>query len=73
MNLLEEEKPDSATELEVREQLEKLTNPDLDQKDAERLWKRVREAAPTLWEKAGAQRILETVVNAAIKSQLGVG
>jgi hypothetical protein len=72
MNLLDEEDLDPATELEVREQLEALTNPDIDEVEAERRWKRVREKAPAFWAKSGAQRILETVVTAAIKRQLDI-
>jgi hypothetical protein len=72
MNLLEEEELDPATQLDVREQLEALSNPDIDEREAERRWRRVKNAAPGLWEKSGAQRILETVVAAAIKAQLGV-
>lgn len=70
MNLLDHEDLDPATELEVREQLEALTQPDLPDDEAARRWERVRAKAPTLWERSGAQRILETVVTAAIKAQL---
>ena len=73
MNLLDDEDLDAATELDVREQLEALHDPDLDEQEAARRWKRVKDAAPELWSKSGAQRILETVVGATIKSQLGVG
>jgi hypothetical protein len=70
MNLLDEEDLDPATELEVREQLEALTQPDVSEQEAARRWAKVKEKAPTLWEKSGAQRIIETLVTAAIKSQL---
>lgn len=72
MNLLDDEALDAATELEVREQLEALTNPEIDDADAIRRWKVVKDKAPGLWERTGAQRILETVVSAAIKSGLGL-
>jgi len=39
---------------------------------AARRWARIKAKAPTLWEKSGAQRILETVVSAAIKAQLDI-
>ena len=73
MNLLDEQELDPATELDVREQLEALANPGLDEAEAKHRWTRVKEAAPALWGTSGAQRILETVVAATIKSQLGVG
>jgi hypothetical protein len=72
LNLLDEEELDPATELEVREQLEALTNPEIDDEEASRRWRRVRDKAPRFWEKSGAQRILETVVTAAIKAQLDI-
>ena len=72
MNLLDEEELDPATELEVREQLEALTNPELDEAEQERRWKQVREKAPGLWEKSGARSILESVVSAALKAALGL-
>jgi hypothetical protein len=72
MNLLDDEDLDAATELEVREQLEALTQPDLPDDEAARRWARVKAKAPALWEKSGAQRILETVVTAAIKAQLDI-
>lgn len=70
MNILDEEDLDPADELAVREQLEPLANPDLDDAEQERRWRRVRELAPTLWEKSGAQRIIKTVVSAAIRARL---
>ena len=73
MNLLDEQELDPAIELDVREQLEALTNSELDDAEAKRRWTRVKEAAPTLWATSAAQRILETVVAATVKSQLGVG
>ncbi len=73
MNLLEDEDLDPATELDVREQLEALTSSELDDQEAVRRWQRIKQAAPGLWAKSGAQRILETVVSAAIKGQLGIG
>jgi hypothetical protein len=72
MNLLDDSELDPATELEVREQLEALSNPDVPDDEAARRWAKIKEKAPTLWEKTGAQRIIETVVTAAIKAQLDI-
>jgi hypothetical protein len=71
-NMLDEEALDGANRLEVQEQLEALTNPDLEEAEQERRWRRVKTLAPGFWEKSGAQKILETVVSAAIKAQLGL-
>lgn len=72
MNLLDEEDLDPATELEVREQLEALATSDLPDDEQAKRWERVKRKAPGLWENSGAQRIIETVVTATIKSQLGL-
>lgn len=72
MNRLEEEQLDPATELAIREQLEALSKPDVDEGDELRRWERVRKLAPEFWEKSGAQTILSTVVSAVLKSKLGV-
>jgi hypothetical protein len=72
MNLLDGEDLDPASALEVREQLEALAEPEMDEKEAARRWQRVKERAPGLWEKSGARNILESVVSAAMKSALGL-
>src|SRR5687768_3994107 len=72
MNLLDGVGLDPATELEVREQLEALKNPDLDEAEAGRRWQRVPQMAPGFWEKSGVRPILETVISAAIRNQLGL-
>jgi hypothetical protein len=71
-NMLDEEQLDPAAELEAREQLEALTNPELDEAEQERRWRKVKQLAPGLLEKTGAQRILESVISAAIRGQLGI-
>jgi hypothetical protein len=71
-NLLDDEDLDPADELAAREQLQALVSPDLAEEDERKRWERVRKAAPGLWEKAGARSILDTVISAAIKSQLGL-
>jgi hypothetical protein len=72
-NMLDEESLDPALALEVREQLEALTDPDLEESEQRERWERVRQLAPTFWDKSGAQKVLETVVSSAIKSGLGLG
>ena len=71
-NMLDDEDLDPATELSVREQLEALRDPDLSEEEQRKRWERVRKGAPGLWEKSGARSILESVVSAAIRSQLGL-
>lgn len=71
-NVLDDVDLDPATKLEVREQLEALTAPELEEEEQLRRWRRVKEKAPELWQASGAQRILESLVSAAIKSQLGL-
>jgi hypothetical protein len=71
-NMLDEEQLDPADELEAREQLRALAEPELEDQDAERRWKTVKRLAPGLWEKAGGQEILQSVVSASIKGSLGL-
>jgi len=71
-NLLDEEGLDPADELEVREQLEALKSPELDEDEQRRRWEKVQELAPGFWEKSGARAILESVVSAGIKGALGL-
>jgi hypothetical protein len=63
---------DPADELAAREQLQALVSPDLDEDEERRRWERVRKAAPGLWEKSGARSILDSVISAAVKAQLGL-
>jgi hypothetical protein len=56
----------------VREQLEALVSPDLEDREVVRRWERVKKQAPEFWERSGVQRILESVVSAAVKSELGL-
>lgn len=71
-NLLDDEQMDPATELEVREQLAILIDPDLDDEEQRERWERVQKLPPAFWEKSGARVILETVVSAGIKTALGL-
>jgi hypothetical protein len=60
-DMLDDEALDPAVELEVREQLEALTDPELSEEEQRERWERVKDLAPSLWEKSGAQKILESV------------
>jgi len=70
-NRLDDEGLDPATELLVREQLEALMDPNMDEKDAALIWKRVIELAPGLWEKSGAKQIIQSIATAYVLKQLG--
>jgi hypothetical protein len=71
-NLLEEEDLDPAAELQVREQLAALEDPDLGEVEQVTRWERIRAAAPAFWQKSGAQQIITTLVLAEGKKQLGL-
>lgn len=71
-NMLDDEDLDEAAELAVHEQLTALANPDLDEDDERKHWERVRRLAPGLWDKSGARAIIETVVSAGVRAQLGI-
>lgn len=71
-NLLDEEKLDSATQLTVQEQLEALLNPELDEKEQARRWKRVKEAAPGFLEKAASQPIVASLLTAWLRKEVGL-
>ncbi|MGH2357434.1 MAG: DUF2321 domain-containing protein [Candidatus Limnocylindria bacterium] len=72
VNLVEAEDLDPATELAVREQLNALADLEVDDKAAERRWRRVRELAPGLWEQSGARSVLITVMSEAAKRAVGL-
>jgi hypothetical protein len=71
-DMLDREEIDPAARLEAQEQLEALTNPDLDENEQRRRWERFKRAAPELWESSGAQRILESLASASIRAALGL-
>jgi hypothetical protein len=70
--MLDEEHLDPADELEVREPLERLGAGGVHTEDERRRWEVVKEKAPGLWEKSGARSIMEPVISAAIRAQLGI-
>jgi hypothetical protein len=70
-NRLDDEQLDPASELLAREQLDALLNADIDEEEAARRWKKVRELAPGLWEKSGARAIIESLATAYIRTHAG--
>jgi len=71
-NRLDDEELDPATELLVREQLEALTNPDLDELEQVKRWQRIKNAAPDFLLKAATSPIVTSLVTAEAKKQLGL-
>src|SRR3954447_11376220 len=69
-NVLDDEPIDPATRLEVQELLEELLDRDVSDSDA--AWVRILQVAPELWVSSSARPTLETVVPAAVKTQLGL-
>jgi hypothetical protein len=69
-NLLEREIEDEGTALALREQLEALADPNLDDKTAERHWRRIRELAPEVWENTGARAVATSLMTAYLKHVL---
>jgi len=61
---------DEATRLAVAEQLHALADPDLSDEEQKERWGRVKKAAPGLWKHG--QNIIEGLVGAAIRSQVGL-
>jgi hypothetical protein len=70
-NRLDDEDLDTASELIAREQLEALLDVDMDDEEAVRRWKKVKELAPGLWDKSGARSIIESLATAYIRSHVG--
>lgn len=69
-NILDDQDLDPADELTVREQLEALRNPDVSEEEARRRWGRIKELAPGLLKQG--KPIIDTVLSAAIRAQLGI-
>lgn len=69
-NILDEHDLDEGNRLAVREQLEALINPDLDEQDQIERWSRIRKLAPAFM--TSGQKIAESVMTAAIKAQMGL-
>ena len=71
-NRLDEEHLDPATELIVREQLEALTDPDLDDDEQVKRWKKIMSTAPGFVTKAASQPIVTSLVTAYVQKALGL-
>jgi hypothetical protein len=71
-NKLDEEELDSGTELVVREQLEGLLDPDLDEEEQAKRWKRIKSSAPGFLEKAATQPIVTSLLTAWLKKEVGL-
>lgn len=69
-NRLDREELDEGTRLKVRELLDALADPDLDDDEAVRRWDRVRKLAPGLWGKG--QGIVADLATAYMKRELGL-
>jgi hypothetical protein len=70
-NLLDEQNLDPADELKVRDELEALrSEPSADEKTELRRWETIQKYAPGLMQ--AGERIIESVVTAAIKAHLGI-
>lgn len=71
-NTLDDAELDSATELAIREQLEALTNADLDEADQITRWQRIKSAAPDLFGKITTHPVFVQVASAEARKQLGL-
>jgi hypothetical protein len=56
----------------VREQLEALINPDLDEADQVKRWGRIKTAAPEFLLRAATNPIVTSLLTAEAKKQLGL-
>jgi hypothetical protein len=71
-NLLDEEQLGPAEELVVHEQLTALLNPELDEKEQLKRWKRIREAAPDFLLKTASQPIVVSLITGVARKELGL-
>lgn len=71
-NRLDEENLDPAAELVIREQLQALTDPDLDEAEQVKRWARIKNAAPDFLLRAATSPIVTSLVTAKAKKQLGL-
>lgn len=69
-NLLDEAELPEGERLRAREQLDALTNPDLDDEEQAQRWARFKKAAPTVWAAEQAQKIIGTVVEAGTRAMI---
>ena len=69
-NILDGAELDPAEKLRAAEQLEALSNPDLDQEEQAKRWARFKRAAPTVWAADRAQSIITTVLDAGTRAMV---
>lgn len=69
-NILDEQELSDADRLVVQEQLQALREPDVPEEEQQERWLRIKNLAPGVINAGG--RIVETVVSATIKGQLGL-
>jgi hypothetical protein len=69
-NILEASEVDEAAKLRAREQLEALSDPELDEEEQARRWARFKKAAPAVWAGEQAQRIIGTVLEAGTRAMV---
>lgn len=69
-NILDEQDLDPADRLFIHEQLDVLRQPDVSEEEQRERWARIKKIAPGFVEAGG--RIIESVVSATIKAQLGL-
>lgn len=63
---------DPAEELVVREQLEALADPDLDDEEQERRWRVIADAVPEFWTGSGMKDIVVQVMSQSIRHVLKI-
>jgi hypothetical protein len=71
-NRLDDQELDPADELVVREQLEALLDPDLDEEEQAKMWRRIAAKAPGFLQKAGVDRIVASLATAWIRKEAGL-
>lgn len=69
-NILDGAELEPAERLRAAEQLEALTDPDLDDEEQARRWARFKKAAPTVWAADTAQKVISTVVDASTRAMI---
>jgi hypothetical protein len=69
-DILDDAEIEPAEKLRAREQLEALTDPDLDEETQAERWARFRRAAPSVWGGEAAQRIITTVLTAGTRAMV---
>lgn len=71
-NLLDQEEIDQADRVVIQADLARLRTEDLSASDEKRVWERIKSRAGSALTSGPVQRVMEGVVSAAIRSQLGL-